>query len=74
MKTKLTLTIEESLIPLSKELAKKRGTSLSTLVEESLKHQLKETTQSFSEKWKGAFGIDQRLDSRRSYLSKRYKL
>lgn len=74
MKTKLTLTLEEDLIPLAKKLAKEKGSSLSNLIEESLQNLIAESMPSFSKKWRGKFSIDSNIDSRRSYLSKRYKL
>lgn len=74
MKTKLTLTLEEDLIPLAKKLAKEKGSSLSNLIEESLQNLIAESMPSFSKKWRGTFSINRNIDTRRSYLSKRYKL
>ncbi len=55
MKTKLTLTVEKSLISRAKTLADARSTSISSLVENYLSNLIIQEHQSFSQKWKGSF-------------------
>ncbi len=55
MKTKLNLTIDEELVPLSKEYARSRGISVSQLVEELLREATENDGPTFSEKWRGRF-------------------
>jgi post-segregation antitoxin (ccd killing protein) len=56
MKAKLTVTIDEELIPKAKRYARKKGLSVSELVETSLRAVTEETEgKSFSERWRGKF-------------------
>lgn len=55
MKTKLTLTVEKSLIEQAKVAARSQRTSVSSLVETFLGNLCLEQQASFSEKWLGAF-------------------
>jgi hypothetical protein len=55
VKTKLTLTIDEQILPGAKEAAAARGTSLSQLVEDILRVLAAERRPSFSERWRGKF-------------------
>src|SRR5712692_7286864 len=56
MKTKLTLTIDQELLPQAKQFARSRGVSLSRLVEEALRDLSARGTHSFSQRWRGASG------------------
>ena len=74
MKAKMTVTIDEELIPKAKLHARKRGLSLSELVETSLRvvTEEKEDTSSFSQRWRGKFRPAGRDDERAKALAKRY--
>lgn len=74
MKTKLNLTIDEELVPLSKAFAKKQGKSVSELVEILLREVVAEDAPSFSEKWRGKFSVEEKSDPRYAALKERYKL
>jgi len=73
MKTKLNLTIESDLVPRSKIFAKRRGKSVSELVEELLKKVISDENKSFTSKWIGRLTISQNEDVRTKYLKDRYK-
>lgn len=73
MKTKLNLTIDSDLVPRSKIFAKRRGKSVSELVEELLKKIISDENKSFTSKWKGSLSISQNEDVRTEYLKERYK-
>lgn len=77
MKTKLTITIDEDLLPEFKDYAASVGESLSQVIEDSVKEKLKKKKPSFADKWRGCLkgkfwrkGQDPRMD----YLIKRYDL
>ncbi|MCF8243326.1 MAG: DUF6364 family protein [Melioribacteraceae bacterium] len=74
MKTKLNLTINSELVPRSKRYAKKRGKSVSQLVEDLLEHALNKDEISFSEKWLGKFSLADKENKRFKYLKNRYDL
>lgn len=74
MKTKLNLTIDEELVPLTKEYAKKRGKSVSELVESLLREVVAADAPTFSEKWRGKFSVAEKADPRYRTLKERYKL
>lgn len=73
MKTKLTLTIDEDVIPDAKRYAKEQGVSLSQLVETSLRELAQKQKGSFSSRWRGRLrpseGPD---DARRRKLTQRF--
>ncbi len=73
MKTKLNLTIDSELVPRSKIFAKRRGKSVSELVEELLKKVISDENKSFTSKWIGRLTISQNEDVRTKYLKDRYK-
>ena len=73
MKTKLNLTIDSDLVPRSKIFAKRRGKSVSELVEELLKKVTSDENKSFTSKWIGRLTISQNEDVRTVYLKERYK-
>ena len=74
MKTRLNLTIDEELVPPSKELARNRGQSLSELVESLLRELILTEQPSFSEKWRGRFMTVQDESNRYQYLKRRFNL
>lgn len=74
MKTKLNLTIKSNLIPRSKQYAKKKGKSVSQLVEELLEEAIEQDKMNFAEKWLGKFDAGDKKDGRLEYLKNRYNL
>ena len=72
MKSKLTLTIDEELIPRAKAIARARGVSLSQLVESSLRDLDRGAGESFSARWCGRFAPSSRDDPRYLALAKKY--
>ena len=73
MKTKLTLTIEKSLIPAVKRIAKIEGSSVSQVVENKLTEYVKSKKGSFASKWKGQFkAANKKGDPKYEYLAKKY--
>ena len=79
MKTKLTLSIDEGVTSRAKIVAKKRGTSLSGMVEAFLEREATSgrssgTEVSFSERWKGKAVVSDRTDARTIRLKQKYGL
>jgi hypothetical protein len=73
MKTKLTLSVEETVVRRSKEHAARRGTSLSQFVEDLLERELAEGEEDFVEKWGGKLVLRERPDDpRMEYLLRKY--
>ena len=72
MKTKLTVTIDEELVPLAKQYARTRGVSLSQLIETALRQINFDKRSSFSERWRGKFRATGRDDARYRALEKKY--
>ncbi|MCP3958914.1 MAG: hypothetical protein GY719_13765 [bacterium] len=72
MKAKLTVTVDEELIPRAKEYARSQGVSLSQLIETSLRQVSTEPTRTFSQRWRGKFVPADRDDDRYRALAKRY--
>lgn len=73
MKTKLTVSIDDALIPEAKRFARGRGLSLSQLVETSLRSVTAESeSTSFSQRWRGKFHPRGGHDERYQTLAKRY--
>ncbi len=72
MKTKLTVTIDEDLIPKAKEQARSQGVSLSDLIERALRTLALEKRQSFSARWRGRFNAARRKDERYKALADKY--
>lgn len=72
MKTKLTLTVDEDLIPRAKRYARSRGVSLSSLVEASLLELTGAGEPSFASKWRGALDLAERDDERFRALLEKY--
>ncbi len=72
MKKKLTLTIDEELIPSVKLVANARGISLSQWVEDLLRESAQNGERSFSSRWAGRFAAAERDDDRYDALARKY--
>lgn len=72
MKKKLTLTVDEDLIPAAKRHAEERGRSLSSLVEEALREMLGPEHDTFAERWLGGMELAERDDERYRALLEKY--
>jgi hypothetical protein len=72
MKTKLTITIDEDLLPIAKRYARSRGVSLSQLIETALREMRPGDSPSFSERWRGEFRPSNRKDERYDRLTRKY--
>ena len=72
MKTKLTVTIDEDLLPRAKSHAKSRGVSLSQLIEQALREMSEAERPSFSERWRGKLRAAKRRDERYRRLAEKY--
>ncbi len=72
MKAKLTITVDEELIPEAKRYARSRGKSLSQLVEDELRGVIAGSEKGFSERWRGRFRPIAGGDERFAQLAKKY--
>ncbi len=72
MKRKLTITVDEELIPVAKRHARSRGVSLSSLIENSLREATAQRSESFAARWRGKFRPAERNDPRYDALAKKY--
>lgn len=72
MKAKLTVTIDEDLLPRAKRYARARGVSLSQLIETTLSSLSEGDGTAFSERWRGKFRPARRRDSRYRALARKY--
>lgn len=72
MKAKLTVTIEEDLIPRAKDRARAEGVSLSQLIEQALAALVSEEAPSFSGRWRGRLRPARRTDDRYKALARKY--
>jgi hypothetical protein len=73
MKTKLTVTVDEEILPGARAAAAARGTSLSQLVENMLRELAAERRPSFSQRWRGRLELDvQEGDPRYQALVEKY--
>jgi hypothetical protein len=72
VKTKLTVTIDEHLVPKAKRYARSRGLSLSQLIENALREMGAGEAASFSQRWRGKFRPVIREGERYRVLSKKY--
>lgn len=71
MKTKLTVTVDQELLPKAKRAARRRGTSLSRVIENFLRDLAAEETD-FVGKWRGSFEIRESSDPRIRYVMEKY--
>ena len=72
MKKKLTLTVDEDLIPEAKSYAYAHGRTLSSLVEEFLRETVSDDAPTFAERWRGKFRPAERDDPRYKALARKY--
>lgn len=72
MKRKLTVTIDEELVPKAKKHARSVGVSLSQLIEQALREISDAGAPSFSERWRGKLRTSNRRDERYRHLSEKY--
>ena len=72
MKTKLTITIDEDLIPVAKEHARTQRKSLSGVIESALRSLTAGDKGSFAKRWRGRFRPAHRKDERYKALAKKY--
>jgi len=72
MKAKLTVTVDEDLIPRAKERARAQGVSLSQLIEEALAELVSEQGPPFSLRWRGRFRPAGRKDERYKALARKH--
>ncbi len=72
MKAKLTITVDEKLIPEAKRHARSRGQSLSQLVEDRLRQAIAEHDAGFARRWRGRFRAAHGDDDRFAQLAKKY--
>ena len=72
MKTKVTLTIDNELLPKAKNYARKNGHSLSQLIENSLREMSHAEDIPFSKRWGGKFKEAKKRTARYKFLAKRY--
>jgi len=71
-KAKLTVTIDEEMIPKAKEQARSQGVSLSDFIERALRGLILEKRRPFSARWRGRFKAARRKDDRYEALAERY--
>ena len=72
VKTKLTITIDEDLIPVAKEHARSQRKSLSGVIESALRSLTAGDRGSFAQRWRGRFRPSHRKDERYKALAKKY--
>ena len=72
MKTKLTVTIDEEVLPRAKEYARRQGVSLSRLIEHALREMSSDAETSFSQRWRGKFQPAKKDNERYRRLAKKY--
>ena len=74
MKTKLTVSIDRDLLPRAKRSARRRGVSLSSVIESALTRLADEDSPSFTNKWRGRFLVreDVEADPRARELVAKY--
>jgi hypothetical protein len=73
MKTKLTITVDEDLLPRARRYARSRGVSLSSLIEAALRDMAGGADEaSFSTRWSGKFEPAEKDDPRYLALAKKY--
>ena len=72
MKTKVTITLDEKIVPRAKSYARRRGMSLSAVIEEALRALSEAESPSFVERWRGRFEAASRDDERFRALARKY--
>lgn len=72
MKAKLTITVDEDLVPRAKRYARARGVSLSSIIEDALRDLTGDESPSFTKRWRGRFEPAAREDERFRALAQKY--
>ncbi len=72
MKTKVTITVDDELVPRAKRYARSQGTSLSGLIERTLRDMSAPAAETFTSRWRGRFRPARRKDARYRHLAKKY--
>lgn len=72
VKTKLTVTIDQHLVPKAKRYARSRGVSLSQLIENALREMGADDATPFSQRWRGRFHPAARDDERYRTLAEKH--
>lgn len=72
MKAKLTVSVDERLVPEAKRYARRKGTSLSQVIEQALRVASAGDTPTFSTRWRGRFKAARRSGQRYRRLAKKY--
>lgn len=72
MKSKLTLSINREIIGKAKNFVRRRGTSISALVERILAQTIDEKKDSFVARWTGKFELAENDEKRYQKLKQRY--
>ncbi len=72
MRVKLTVTIDERVVPAAKRYAQRQGLSLSRVIEQALRDISAEGTPTFSMRWRAQFKASRRKDARYTLLAKKY--
>ena len=72
MKQKINLTLDGELITKTKRYARKRGISVSALIESLLSDAVLKDEERFSQKWQGKFKLAEKDDARMRKLKERY--
>ncbi|MFN7974053.1 MAG: DUF6364 family protein [Acidobacteriota bacterium] len=72
MKTKLTITVDEKVVPDAKRHARSRGLSLSQLIENALREMTAEEPASFSSRWRGRFQKARKNDELHRALARKH--
>ena len=78
MKSRLTLTVDPRVSHRAKDVARRRGMSLSAMVEQLLEEaaepQLVKPRSCFSQRWRGKMQLSEPVDARAAKLHAKYKL
>lgn len=72
VRPKVTVPLDEHLIPRAKALARRRGLSLSALIERAFTEQGSVGDRAFSERWRGPFRLADLGDERYPSLAQKY--
>jgi uncharacterized protein DUF6364 len=72
MKAKLTVSVDEHVVPRAKRYARRHGTSLSGLIERALRDASAADTPTFSARWRGRFKPARRAEARYRLLAKKH--
>ena len=74
MRAKLTLTVDEELVPKGRAYARSRGASLSRLVEDLLRQNVTRQSGTFTSRWRGRLKSAERQGPRYQELRERFLL